>query len=165
MATFIQTSGGFLRAFRFTFWSLFSGQIIFALFALIINVHEPVNFGEFHPNDIFSYLVPMVVLGGIIAGYFIYKTQIKKSVNETTFKRKLEAYRSTSITRYAFIEGPNLFCIVAYYLTSNMIFMYMVVVVLIYYLFSYPSLDKMTKEMELSSQEINQLNDTQFQLH
>ena len=164
MATFIQTSGGFIRSFRFTFWSLFSGQIIFALFALIINVHEPVNFGEFHPNDIFSYLVPMVVLGGLIAGYFITLAQIKKSVFETNFKRKLEAYRSASIIRYAFIEGPNLFCIVAYYLTSNMIFMYLVVAVLIYYLSSYPSLDKITKEMELSSQEMDQLNDPKFQL-
>lgn len=165
MATFIQTSGGFLRTLKVTYWSLFAGQFIFATVTFIINFHYPVEYGEFHPNDIFSYIVPMLVLSGSVGGHFISKSAIDKAKNKPSFKQKLESYKSALVIRYAMLEGPNLFCLVAYLLTSNLIFMYIAVAVMVYYLMSYPKTSNLMNELDLSSAEIDQLNDSQFQLH
>lgn len=166
MATFIQTSGGFLRALKVIFWSLFTGQFIFACVSFYINRYHPIDYsGVNHPNDVFSYIVPMLILSGIIGGYFLSQRAIQHAKEKHSFKEKLISYRSALIIRYALMEGPNLFCLVAYFLSSNLIFMYLSIAVMAYFLLSFPTSDKLIKDLELKEVEIDQLLDSQFQLH
>lgn len=165
MATFIQTSGGFLRAMKVTYWALFLGQFIFAGLTFYINVNDPIQYGEQDPNDLFSYVVPMMVLGGIIGGHFLSKTAIQKAKEKASFKEKLESYRAALIIRYALMEGPNLFCIVAYLLSSNIVFMYIAISVMVFYLFFFPKTNQLISDLELNGKEIDQLNDPLFQLN
>lgn len=165
MATFIQTSGGFLRALKVTYWALFTGQFVFACVSFYINFNNPIAYAEdHHPNDIFSYIVPMIILGGLIGGHFLSQKAIQNAKEKLAFKEKLESYRAALIIRYALMEGPNLFCLVAFLLSSNLVFMYLAIAVMGYYLFSYPKTDKLISDLELNSKEIDQLIDSQFQL-
>lgn len=165
MATVIQTTGGFLRAMKVTYWALFLGQFTFAGLTFYLNVNNPIQYGEHDPNDVFSYIVPMMVLGGLIGGHFLSKTAIQKAKEKPTFKEKLESYRSALIIRYALMEGPNLFCIVAYLLSSNIVFMYIAIAVMLVYLFSFPKTVQLISDLELNGTEIEQLNDPLFQLN
>lgn len=153
MATFIQTSGGYLRGVRQNYWTIFAVQTFVALFALLVNVNQPVDFGKFHPNDIMAYFIPTVALGGLIASQVIFKQRLHRITEKTLFKQKLDCYKSALMTRYALLEGPNLMVLAAYFFTDNPLYLGMAALSLVIYLSAIPNVNSISKDLNLSAEE------------
>lgn len=153
MATFIQTSGGYLRSTRVTYWTIFAVQTFVALFAFLVNAKKPVDFGKFHPNDIMAYFIPTIALGGLVASQIIFKNRIKLLGEKRQFKQKLDCYKSALMTRFALLEGPNLMVLVAYFFTDNPLYLIMALLSLVVYLSVLPSVKSISKDLHLSTEE------------
>lgn len=164
MATFIQTSGGYLRSTRITYWTIFAVQTFVALFAFLVNMKKPIDFGQFHPNDIMAYFIPTIALGGLIASQVIFKQRLQMVSEKTNFKQKLDCYKSALMTRFALLEGPNLMVLAAYFFTDNPLYLAMAFVSLAVYLSVLPSVGSISKDLHLSALEREQLADRAFPL-
>ena len=164
MATFIQTSGGYLRSTRVTYWTIFAVQTFVAIFAFLVNSNKPVDFGKFHPNDIMAYFIPTIALGGLFASQVIFKQRLKMVGEKNIFKQKLDCYKSALMTRFALLEGPNLMVLAAYFFTDNPLYLAMAVISLVVYLSVFPSVHSISKDLHLSTEEQTHLANPAYPL-
>jgi hypothetical protein len=164
MATFIQTSGGYLRSTRINYWTIFAVQTFVALFAILVNVSKPVDFGKFHPNDIMAYFIPTIALGGLIASQIIFKQRLHRISERSQFKQKLECYKSALMTRFALLEGPNLMVLAAYFFTDNPLYLAMAILSLVVYLSALPNVKSISRDLKLTSEESAHLGNPAYPL-
>ncbi|MFM6945765.1 MAG: hypothetical protein ACKOWW_01375 [Flavobacteriales bacterium] len=164
MATFIQTSGGYLRSTRITYWTIFGVQTLVAAFAFLVNYHKPVDFGKFHPDDIMAYFIPTIALGGLVASHFIFKNRVKFVSEKSQFKQKLDCYKAALMIRFSLLEGPNLMVLAAYFFTGNPLYLGMAILSLIIYLSVLPGVNSIAKDLQLNEQEHAHLADPAFPL-
>lgn len=164
MATFIQTSGGYLRSARTTYWTIFGVQTLVAAFAFLVNYHKPVDFGKFHPDDIMAYFIPTIALGGLIASQLVFKNRIKVVSEKSQFKQKLDCYKAALMIRFSLLEGPNLMVLAAYFFTANPLYLGMAAVSLVVYLSVLPSVNSISKDLQLNNEEQANLADPTYPL-
>lgn len=88
--------------------------------------------------------VAVGALGPILmVSQILYKQQIQKARDaDISEEQKLNLYQTANILKGAFIEGGNLFCIVAYMLTGRQWLVIVVVAVLGIFFMQRPSLQK-----------------------
>ncbi|MEN9700111.1 MAG: hypothetical protein RLZZ301_1309 [Bacteroidota bacterium] len=164
MATFIQTSGGYLRSTRVTYWSIFAVQTIVALFAFLVNYHKPVDFGKFHPDDIMAYFIPTIALGGLIASQLVFKSRVKIVSEKSQFKQKLDCYKAALMIRFSLLEGPNLMVLAAYFFTDNPLYLGMAILSLVIYLSVMPGVHSISKDLHLSAEDSANLANPSYPL-
>ena len=99
--------------------------------------------------------VPIVLVGGIVIGNWLYNKRLEGINQAATVQQKLETYRTAFIIRLALHEGPTLLAIVAYLLTVNQWFLYMVLISLAGFVLLRPSADKIATALSLSDSEVN----------
>jgi hypothetical protein len=87
----------------------------------------------------------------------LFKQLLGKIKNDASFEKKLEAYRSAMIIRYALLEGPSIFSTVAYLLSGNIIFLAFSGVMILAFLMNMPSRNKAAQDLNLSSIEADKL--------
>jgi hypothetical protein len=164
MATFIQTSGGYLRSARNSYWTIFGVQTLVAGFAFLVNYHKPVDFGKFHPDDIMAYFIPTIALGGLIASQLVFRNRVKIVSEKSQFKQKLDCYKAALMIRFSLLEGPNLMVLAAYFFTANPLYLGMAAISLIVYLSVLPSVNSISKDLQLNYEEQVNLADPTYPL-
>jgi hypothetical protein len=164
MATFIQTSGGYLRSARTTYWTIFGVQTLVAAFAYLVNYHKPVDFGKFHPNDIMAYFIPTIALGGLVASQLVFKNRVKIVREKSQLKQKLDCYKAALMIRFSLMEGPNLMVLAAYFFTDNPLYLVMAIVSLVVYLSVLPSVQSISKDLHFNDEEQAHLSNPTFPL-
>ena len=101
-----------------------------------------------YENDTFFLLVPLLTLGGVVASFIVPAKTINALPKESSLREKLMAYQTSSIIKYALIEGPSLFAIVSYMQTENLYYLIIAGALMTYFLTLRPSKSKI--EMDLS---------------
>jgi divalent metal cation (Fe/Co/Zn/Cd) transporter len=152
-----QTTQQYFKVLTILHYALITGVLLFALIAFAL---QSLNmFGENEElRNVFLYIVPLVALGGVIGGSMMYKKQVNEIKNKNSLAEKLEAYRAIFIMRDALLEGPSLFAIIAYLLTGEILFLALTGSLVAIFILVRPSKDKLAKDLELSSDEMNIIN-------
>lgn len=109
-------------------------------------------------NNPFFLIVPVIVIGGIYAGNFIWNKKVADIENEPSLRAKLMHYQTASIISWAFLEGPALLSVVAFFQSGNQLFLIIAVVVIGYLLMKRPSKEKVIEHLNLSMQEQSDFN-------
>lgn len=79
-------------------------------------------------NNIFMIIAPLFMIGTMLLSIYIYKISLKRiKANEDTLEGKLNEHRSSSIIRYAIIEGGCFIGIVAFYITGIYTFWFLAI--------------------------------------
>lgn len=144
----------YLRSLQMVHFALGIGMISFLVVCFVLHGSED---WESIPelSNIFTMVVPIVLLGGIVVGSWFYNKRIE-GINQTaTVQQKLETYRTAFVIRLALHEGPTLFAIVAYLLTVNQWFLYMVLISIAGFVLLRPTADKIATTLSLSDKEVN----------
>lgn len=139
--------------------ALFSGQFFFLLITFYLHYSGQFTLVDSSLTNALMIVAPFIVMGGLSAAFFVVKNQlgaIKKSGN---LKEKLTRYRATMILKYALLEGPSFFAIVCYLLTSHYLFPFLAGMIMLVFFINRPSAEKAMEELELSQEEIKQMND------
>ncbi|HTK20091.1 MAG TPA: hypothetical protein VL442_11275 [Mucilaginibacter sp.] len=118
------------------------------LFAIVAFVHTTrMYFGVMNMNDQFVFIAPVLVLGGFFGGYLIFQKQKYVLREKADFQEKLSGYQSVLITRFALIQGPSLFLIVAYIFSGNVFFLIITVLMSAYFVFLRPTREKIINDL------------------
>lgn len=145
------TPQGFLRSISIIHLALLSGQVIFGIVAYAQSAR--VFFGIHNMDDMFIFIVPVVAIGGFMAGYLIFKQQLIIIRSKKPLGEKMISYQTALIMRYALLEGPSLLAIVAYLLNGNLFYLIVAGLLMLYFLFLRPTMEKVENDLDLNFNE------------
>lgn len=148
-----QTSKEYFKLLSLLHTSLLGAQLLFAVVAFYLNMNGQFSndAGEF--NDIFQFIVPVVIVGAVLGSTMLFKAQLKSIKAKPELKDKLNGYRSASLIKYAMLEAPSMFAIVCYLLTANFIFMGFAGLIIVVFLLNRPLPENTANDLELNQAE------------
>lgn len=136
-------------------FALFAGQIIFVLIAtLLVSLNLfPAVLGKYGPELIL--LSASIEVVAIVLARMLYKRRLKKiNQNNLTLSKKLDAYRSANITRWAILEGAALIVIVLFLLTNQFLILFIVLALLFIFFTTRPTAPNIATDLEVSERDI-----------
>jgi hypothetical protein len=153
-----QTSKEYFRVLSILHASLMSAQLFFA--AIVFYLHSSGSIASSTGSmNILFYVVPLVILGGLIGSSVLFKSKLKSLHQIIELKDKLTGYRVALLLKYAMLEGPSLFSIVVYFLTANFIFLCFTGLIIVVFLVNRPSPENAATDLELSPSDRTKLLD------
>ncbi len=157
------TTGAYIKTLKLIHLALLAGQVFFLAVAWFLRSTGafPAPFEEW---TIFLLAVLLITASAISAGLFIFKQRMASIAGRTALAEKLTDYRAAAIVKYALAEGPSFFAVVAYLLTGNMIILGIAVAIIAYFATMWPTVGKMSSEMNLTPDEKMKLENQETQL-
>lgn len=135
------------------FLGLLIGQITFAVVANFMITNIAVS-----STSILVYLVPAVMVSGILSGNYLFNASRKKTVaRQGSIEDKFKAYRQSAIIRWAMMETGNLLAIVATFIEGKTFYFAMFAVGLLFFATTRPSVDDFCRQFEIPEAEKNHL--------
>lgn len=136
------------------------GVLIFGIIAAaLLSIGFKAERGE-GLGQILIFLVPVFGAAGIVFNRTTYQKQLQGCRTKPGIAEKLEAYRSVLIIRFARVEGPAFFAIIACLLTGNFLFMFIAGLLLLELWTYRPAIDKAGIDLELGPREKQALNES-----
>jgi hypothetical protein len=160
METTKQSSKDYFKAMHIMFFALLAGQVMFALIVLIFSQMGIIAGGFDNSVTNIFFAVNILFIGSCLyASNFVFQNKMKSIYAMAPLSSKLVEYRSASIIKWALLEGPSFLSIIFAFLTGNLIFLGLAVMVMIYFLTMKPGAEKAATEMGLDFEQKNQLSD------
>ncbi|HRH49803.1 MAG TPA: hypothetical protein PLP23_13700 [Panacibacter sp.] len=152
-----ETTPAYLKAFTILFFALLLGQLLFALIAFVLVFTGSFSGTDKETEKVFVYMVPLLQISLFIAAHTIFKKRIEPTKAGNNLPEKLAAYRALYILRFALIEGATLFAIIAYLVTGVALIGVFIAIGILSFLTLKPSKEKLVKELELGTDEMEQI--------
>jgi hypothetical protein len=146
----------FLKPITLIYYALLAGQIMFMAVAYLLNSNQ-ISPTKHEMYDMFIIIVPIIIGSGLFLSNFIFKMLIGKIEQKTSIENKLMTYRSALIIKYALMEGPSLFAIVAFLISGNAIFLAFAAVMILAFILQRPNRDKIAQDLNLNGKEADML--------
>ena len=146
-----QSPNAAFKTLTIIYFALLAGQLMFA--AVVLSLLKKVFFSVQYSGDPLLYIVPVMAIGGIMAGDFLFKQQIEIARKRDTLSSKLTVYQTAIIIRCALLEGASLFGIVATLLSGNLFFLMVSAFIILYFLSFRPTKDKLKNLLQLTYEE------------
>lgn len=154
MATEREIRENSFKSMNIIYYALVAGQVMMAaiFYYLTTSENSEVGFGWEMDNP-FHLIAPTLVLGGIVMSTFLYNSRLREGRLQKGFFEKSQHYRSAMIMRCALIEGPNLICIIFFFLTQNYFFLFLFFIGLAAFLMVRPSVQVFKDNYKLTEEE------------
>ena len=146
-----QTSKEYFKGLSILHGALAIGQVLIGGILYYISGDEDEN--AINLLQIFTYVVPLLLVGGLLGSTFLSKRLIEKAKSLPDLKDKLGSYRGALIVKWALMEGPTLIAMMAFFLTSNLNFLIMAGAMLAFFVTTNPSISKTIQDLSLSRDE------------
>lgn len=146
------TTKSYFTALKIVHFALTAGVILFLVMAVILQItgFEP----ELKEMEmILLGITAFAAIAGIFTGNLLFRKRLEQLVELKSLKEKLTGYQSALIVKYALVEGPAFFCVVAYLLTANILFPVIAVFLVFVLVLFAPRKDKLISDLNLSTKE------------
>ena len=130
-------------------------MITFAVIAYALTLSTQ-HFMVPETSDIFLILVPGVLILGIVTGNVFFKKLNAAASKAASLKQKISVAFTSSIFRYAFVEGAVLISIIAFLGSANLFYFVFTLIGILYYVTLRPTDRKLRKDLSLTSDEIQE---------
>jgi hypothetical protein len=140
-------------------FALIAGQMFFAAVVIYLINFSGMVIKDTGLNEIFIMVVPTIALGSIFGSFVVFKSRMIKIKEITDISTKLNEYRGAQIVRWALYEGPSFFSIIAYMLTGQIFYLGITLIAIILFVATFPSKDRLMKDLELTWEDENQLGE------
>ncbi len=121
-------------------------QLVFMLATLFLRVEDYIHTGS-EKFSYFSYVLPVVVFAGLLAGNRIYKQKAKIASGKSTLAKKLSLYRKGVMICYSFWIISSLASVGAWLLTGNWVYLALSGLVVVLFLANRPTIDRAKQEL------------------
>ena len=146
------TAGAYIKALKIIFIALIAGLVMFAVVAWFLRTTGA--FPENFPNVyLFLLFILLFATASIGAGMYVFRKRMQSDPAKVSLADKLSSYRDALIIRYVTTEAPAFFAIIVFLLTGNMVFLGIGLAIIAYFTTLWPSVEKMTGEMNLNPDE------------
>jgi len=150
---------GYFKILSVIHLAMILGVVLFGLvvFFFVADFQQPDTRSEI--AGILVYLVPALVLAGILASNIIFRVKLNGVIESDDLKLKMTVYRESLIIRYALLEGPALFALAAIFITNNINFLVYAGLIVVLLAFKRPTKKSSIADLALSQQEMASLDD------
>lgn len=143
-----QTHAKYLKTLTTVHVALVAGQIIFAILSLVLNKKIMINVR--FTDDPLVVIVPVAAVCGFIVSQSLYRQKIGSVSKMQSLNGKLKVYQSALLIRFAALEAPSLFGIVAFLLTGILFFLLISILIIGYFISIKPTRQNITAALGLS---------------
>jgi hypothetical protein len=152
------TPAGFLKSMSIIHAALLAGQLLFVI--VVFAISPKVYFTVSDTADVFVFIVPLLAIAGFVSGYILFKQKLTELQTKNSLGEKMVAYQAALIIRFALLEGPSLFGVVAFMQTGNLFFLAISALLMLYFFSLRPTKDKMEIDLALGfTEKMEFLND------
>ena len=159
METIKLTTKQYLKTLTIINFALIIGQVLFGVIVIYLTLNGFDGAKDSTFENVFTYLLPIVTFGGLIASIFVYKKKISLINYNKDLYSVLTEYRSALITRYALLEAPSFLALVVTLLTGNFMFLIYAGLMILCTIYWRPTKNSILKDLELSQKHITILDD------
>jgi len=146
---------GQFKAIQILHLSLMSGP---AMIFLVLWFQMPPEINMKPLEGSFGLILPFVVLGAVVLGKLLAKN-LKSTLKKSDLEGKIVNYRTSSIMRWALIEGASLMSLMIFFFIENSIMSLMSFAFALFALaLLRPTVEGFSAEYELSNREQQELN-------
>lgn len=139
---------------------LFLVMGVFLFLSITIYLVETGGFGEDQAlNDVFLYVVPLMAMTSLFISRFMFAKRVESLQSAKTLEDKTGGYQTALIVKWALIEGPSLFAVIAFMLTSNYVFAGIALALLLYLALQRPQKESALEDLSLSHDDFKKLRD------
>jgi len=143
----------FFKMTSLIFNALLAGMIIMAGMMCLTNPTQ--NF-DFDLKNQLLVIMLVAMIAGIFGSNFMYNFFKNKIETNNSIGEKTAKIQSANLARLALVEAPALLGIVLYMVESNLAFLMLSAIMILYFLTLKPSKDKILDDMNLTSDERRQ---------
>lgn len=141
-----------LRVTKRIYSSIFTGLILFLIVVIII-IRDSNAEGGNNLDKIFTVIVPLFGLLIMVISKLVYNRMISGYLSETDLVKKIMRYRTSKIISWAMVEAACFFALIATMLTSNYLYVVVVIFLLGYLFMLKPSKESLIRDFQLNSAE------------
>jgi DMSO reductase anchor subunit len=135
---------------------LLTGLIAFTGISYVVLAEpEPMFFKDSQRDILLTALAIATICMSVSS--FLWKKDIQSIQSMDTIEQKFKKYRSAMIKRVALMEGAALFALICYYLTSNIRLLAIAILIIIAFIFLWPRLSRMSRDIGEDEQSIKDL--------
>jgi hypothetical protein len=128
-----------LMSLYIIYGALLAGQLMFGGMGFLVGVPS----GDQEINTILLYIAPVLVGLSYVIGQFIYNKMSAAAVGTEGNILKLPKYQTACLIKWALQEAANLFAGVAFFISGDINFAYMMAVGALLFLLNRPSSDQL----------------------
>jgi hypothetical protein len=153
----IQSPATFLRNLKIIHLAMFCGLGFFTAISFYTRNKSGSTMTE-EQLEILTYISLMFMLIEIPMGYWLHSKKMKSIADNPDFISKLDSYKASHIIKIALFEGVGFLGSVVLLLGGKNVILLQIAIVLIFILLNTPSVSRLTNELNLTSEESNQMN-------
>ena len=159
MTTKQQTSKEYFRTLKLIYYAMIASQLFFGIVFIILVQGGQINTSQEDLKDIFNYVVPLFIVGGIFGSNRMFLTLVKDSKRIENLPDKMAGYQTAIIVRYAFLQAPFFFSLVVYLLTGGVLFLGLAGVIVVVFLTIKPTIERAARDLDLNLNDKQAIND------
>lgn len=144
---------------RLVYYAMAAPIIIFSGIAYFLVSTSALGQPDYSLAIVFQQVAMIVVPVCLAAGYFVFKSGVKKIDANLPLKQKLQKYFVLLLIRGAIFEASFLFCFVATLLTKEVLFLAAAPIVLFIFLLLRPNTVSIMSDLELQQADRKLLED------
>lgn len=141
---------GIFKTIQIIYGALIGGIAVFTIVVFTL-IDNPTY--EIDSNDIFTIVVPLFAIGGVFLSNFLYQSFINKIPRTASLNSKLVQYQTATLIKGACLEAPALLAVVATFLSGNIIFLGIALLLVVFMYLKFPKREKFKEEVKLSFEE------------
>ncbi|MDR6406271.1 MULTISPECIES: hypothetical protein [Chryseobacterium] len=145
-----QTPAAFFKTLPLMFLALLAGMVMMGTIMYVMN---PVTAYELDFKNPFLIIMLIAMIAGIFGSNLLYNYNKNKIDLKDSTESKVARIQQAVIIRFAFVEGPALLGIILYLKESNLIFLMLSAMMVLYFLTLKPSKEKIIDDMNLTSEQ------------
>ncbi|MFC7358417.1 hypothetical protein ACFQO1_12015 [Jejudonia soesokkakensis] len=154
------TAKGFVQLLSVIHLVFFGIVLAFAVFAFFFSENVGLELEEV--NGFFIIGIPVLLIGSIVLGNFLFKKILAQAHDKIALKEKLQIYQISTFIRYVLVEGPALFALMALILTGNLVYLLLASICLVYLYYLKPGKEKIKQDLQLSGEALRKFtNDSE----
>ena len=142
-----QSTEVFLKTITIIHLALLVSQVLFAVVVYTKIPHKIVSLQA--AGDVYFYLVPCFAIVAAVIGTYVYRPRIAALAEKGSLQEKLMGYQSALIIRWAISNGPSLFATVVFLLTSNVFYLFVAGLNILYFIWLRPTKERIDEELNL----------------
>jgi len=143
------------KTIKIIYTALIFGVLLFTILGYTLSDNPSFNLDM---DITFMVAIPLVALAAYVLGNLLYNSLLNKTVTNSTLTSKLTRYQSAILIRVACLEAPAFLAIAVTFMSNNVSFLLISLLMVVLMYVQFPSKEKFKKEFTLDMKEKSELD-------
>lgn len=130
-------------------------QVIFAITIYFVADKNNKVFDE-ETSKIVEAVAALFTLVSVLTGFVLFKKKVQTLKDDAVLSvaEKLQQYSTFSIIKFAMLEAPSLFAVLAFFLTGNIYFIYLAIILIVVFAAQRPTVPLIIHHLSVTREDV-----------